>query len=231
MSLNTEIIEMLKQEGCDIVGFAALHSLPEEARKHYTCGIIMGLPFTKEAMQENREDLPQRYSGEHGPMNQKFTSLKKTVTDFLTDKGYDATSDTPASSVDSGTLRALLPQKTVATLAGIGWIGKCAMLVTDAVGSALRLTVVLTNAPLDCGTPITKSKCSPGCNICVDICPGKAPQGALWEVGVDRDSFFNAQNCRTAARARAKSLLDIEAAMCGLCVSSCPFTKKGLGYK
>lgn len=125
----------------------------------------------------------------------------------------------------------ILPQKIVATLSGIGWIGKCAMLVTHEVGSALRMTVVLTNAPLKCGTPVTKSMCDPNCTICVNICPGKASLGGLWEVGVDRDEFFNAHACYSAARSRAKTLLDIDETMCGLCISNCPFTKRGIGYE
>jgi len=231
MSLNNEIRELLKQEGCNIVGFADIRSLPEEARRNFNYGIVMALPFTKEAIMENRNGLPKRYSDEHGPMTQKLSDLKKIIADFIVNKGYEALSDTPASEIDNSTLRAPLSQKAVATLAGIGWIGKCAMLVTKEVGSALRLTVILTNAPLDCGTPITKSLCGPGCNSCVDICPGNASKGILWEVGIDRDDFFDAHACRAAARARAKSLLDIEATLCGLCIVNCPYTKRGLGYK
>jgi epoxyqueuosine reductase QueG len=126
--------------------------------------------------------------------------------------------------------RSILPHKTVATLAGIGWIGKCANLVTNEAGSALRFIVVLTNAPLDCGEPISKSFCPANCNICADVCPGNAPLGSLWEVGVDRNTFFDAHACSKAARARAKEKLGIDMAVCGLCISNCPFTQKGLGY-
>ena len=231
MNLNDEVIALLTQNGCNIVGFANLRCLPEESRAKFDCGILMALPFSKEAMLENNNGLPQRYYDEHEPMTQRLAELKKTVAEFLIGKGYDALTETPASVFNRETLRSLLPQKTVATLSGIGWIGKCAMLITDEVGSALRLTVVLTNAPLVCGTPITKSKCPPNCTICVDVCPGKAPLGSLWEVGIERDEFFNAHACHAAARARARELLGVDEARCGLCISACSFTKKGLGYK
>jgi len=232
MSLNSEIIEMLKHEGCEIIGFADIRSLSDDARQGYDYGILMALSFTKEAMQENKNGFPQRYSDEHEPMDNRFVKLKKLTADFLAVKGYDVLVNTPASIVDDDALRSMLPQKTLATLAGIGWIGKCALLVTNEFGSALRLTAVLTNAPIDCGTPVTKSKCDPKCTVCVDICPGKAPSGNLWETGVDRDSFFNAHACHDAARARAKALLNMDnEARCGLCISNCPFTKRGLGYE
>jgi epoxyqueuosine reductase QueG len=230
MFLNNEIIGLAKQENCDILGFADLRCLPNEARKNLDYGIIFALSFSKEALQENNNDLPKKYYDEHEPMNKSFKRLKNITSDFLIGKGYEAIINTPASIVNDETLRSLLPQKTVGTLSGIGWIGKNAMLITDEAGSAIRLTVVLTNAPLKCGTPITKSKCDPNCNICTDICPGKAPLGGLWEVGIDRNEFFNAHACRTTARARAKKLIGVETSICGLCISNCPFTKKGLGY-
>jgi len=232
--LNDEITALLKQNDCHIVGFADLRCLPKEARNSLDYGILLALPFSKEAMRENNNGQLQRYYDEHEPMTNRLKELKGLTADFLVGKGYVAVSDTPASVLNYETLRSGLPQKTVATLAGIGWIGKNAMLVTDEVGSALRLTVVLTNAPLECGTPITKSKCDPRCRICADICPGKAPlggMGGIWEVGVDRDEFFDAHACRDAARARAKRLLNIEETVCGLCISNCPFTKRGLDYE
>lgn len=231
MKLNDEIVSLLKQAGCGIVGFADLRCLSNEARANFDYGILMALPFSKEALLENNNGLPQKYYEEHEPMTRHLAQLRKITAEFLIGKGYDALMETPASVFSRETLRSLLPQKTVATLSGIGWIGKCAMLVTHEVGSALRLTVVLTSAPLDCGTPVTKSKCPTDCTICVDICPGKAPLGGLWEVGVDRDEFFNAHACYTAARNRAKELLGVDEARCGLCISNCPFTKNGLGYE
>jgi len=234
MRLNDELIALLKQEGCSIVGFADITCLPEEARLSFDRGILIALPFTREAMLENKNGLPRRYLAEHEPMTRQLQYLKKITVNFLKARGYEATGDTPASVIDYDALRSPLPQKTVATLAGVGWIGKNAMLVTEEAGSAVRVTVVLTDAPLDCGTPVTKSKCAPGCTACADICPGKAPLGGLWEAGLDRDSFFDAHACQAAARARARKrgeeLLYCGEAMCGLCVSNCPFTKRGLKY-
>ena len=228
-NLNHEIIELLNHAGCGIIGFADLRCLPETARLHFDRGILIALPFTKEAMRENKNGAPQRYCAEHAPMTRRLNELKERTARFLIERGYEALIDTPASVIDDNTLCSLLPQKTVATLAGIGWIGKCAMLVTNEAGSALRLTVVLTNAPLDCATPITESRCG-DCTACVDVCPGKAPLGGNWDVTTNRDDFFDAHACHRAARTRAKHFFGIDESLCGLCVSNCPYTKQGLGY-
>ena len=228
--LNSEIIALMKQENCDIVGFANLCCLPKETRQNFDYGILIALSYTAEAMQNNINGLPQKYYNEFTQINKRLRELTVITADFLIGKGYKALPKVQSMIMQDEDSRTVLPHKTVATLAGIGWIGKCATLVTNEVGSALRLSVVLTNAPLDCGKPIRKSMCDPNCVNCVNVCPGKAPIGGLWEVGVDRDTFFNAHTCRHAARARAKKLLDINETLCGLCISHCPFTKRGLGY-
>ena len=68
-----------------------------------------------------------------------------------------------------------LPHKTVATRAGLGWIGKCALLVTKQFGSAIRLTSVLTDVYICCDTALARSK-SIGiettiCGRCIAVCP------------------------------------------------------------
>ena len=230
--MNCEIIDLLNGEGCSIVGFADISSLSKESRQNFDRGIVIGLSLSKEAMKENKEGNPQKYHDEYLVINERLPELARMVENLLIKKGYKALAKPSTSVVQDDNKRTVLPHKTVATMAGLGWIGKCALLVTREVGSALRLIVVLTDAPLDCGIPITRSLCRPGCAICSDVCPGRAVQGrTLWEAGMDREVFFHADDCYTAARARARAELDVDATFCGLCMSNCPFTKHGLGYE
>jgi len=232
MGIGHEIAALLREEGCAIYGFADLRCLSEEVRQNFDTGIAIALSYTKEAMRDNLNGPSQKYYDEYNVINGRLPKIAAKAERLLVDRGYKALAR-PASSVVSPAedYRSVLPHKTVATLAGVGWIGKCATLVTDEVGSALRLIVVLTNAPLACGTPVTVSKCPPRCTACADVCPGKAPLGGMWAAGVDRAAFFDAHACQPAARARAKAMLGIDLTLCGLCIANCPFTKKGLGYE
>ena len=227
MDLNKEITSLLNEEGCDIVGFADLRSLPADVRDNYCFGISIGLVYSEKAIEDNRNERPQQYYSEYSGMVQRLPQLANLVSDFLTKKGY-ASLASPTPSVVSKDLRTALPHKTVATMSGLGWIGKCATLVTKEVGSALRLTAVLTDVPLNCGTPQTISKCPPNCMICAKACPAGAVSGDNWKAGLDRDFFFNAHACSASARARAKAMLNVDYAICGLCIAHCPYTKKGL---
>ena len=232
MSITNELSKLLQGEGCNIYGFADLRILPAEARDNYDYGILIGLSYTKEAMIENKNHQPQRYYDEMGAINKRLPQLAILIAEFLESQSYAAHAKTPEAVRQEKThvhFNTILPHKTVATLAGVGWIGKNAMLITKEAGSALRLVTVLTNAPLECGTPITKSKCPDGCMMCVNVCPGKAPKGSLWEVGMEREVFFDSEACYAAARKRCKETLNKDETICGLCMSNCPFTKAGLG--
>jgi len=214
MNLNKEIINLLKQEGCNIVGFADLLTIPEKQRKGFDFGIVMGATYTTEGLKEYLEGKSSKFGNDSGATFEALDRYKTTVMKFLKEKGYKASDKYSAMK---------LTHKTVATMAGLGWIGRCAILTTRELGPALRLEVVLTNARVQCGTPITKSQCPPDCTACVDICPANAIKGGLWELGVHRDEFFDVKACRKMYVSRG--------GLCGLCIAACPYTQKGFDYK
>ena len=230
MGITGEIRGFLQEQGCTIVGFANLCVLPIDVRRGHANGILLGLPYTTVAMAENRSGRPARYYAEYTAMNERLPVLAEQTAQLLASHGYKAEPNTQTTVSKAGDYRTVLPHKTVATLSGVGWIGKCATLVTKEIGAALRLNVVLTDAPVECGTPITESKCPEFCQICAKICPGGAPSGIPWKRGIDRNEFFDVHACFDAAQERARSLLQIEKTVCGLCIANCPFTREGLGY-
>jgi len=210
MNLNQEIIELLKHEGCNIVGFADLRALPEEMRKGLDVGIIMATTYAPEAVWDKLSDNQKQVIEESWAEGSPLERYNKAVKSFLRERKYKR--NTTYSTME-------LTYKMLATIAGIGWVGKCALLVSKELGPAVRFTAVLTNAPLECGTPITTSQCPPDCNLCADACPGNAVKGGLWERGVHRDEFFDVDACK---KRRSKCQ--------GVCVASCPYTQKGFGY-
>jgi epoxyqueuosine reductase QueG len=118
-----------------------------------------------------------------------------------------------------------MPHKTVAVNSGLGWIGKSALFITEEYGSVIRLTSVLTDAPLEYNKATIKSKCG-GCMICTQACPGKAISGRAWSPELDRDEFFDAVACRKAAREIAAKSIQKKITLCGKCIEVCPYTRK-----
>ena len=95
-------------------------------------------------------------------MNDLLGSLVRRGAELLEDRGHKAKPFAATKqAIDWNALTTRLPHKTVATRAGFGWIGKCALLVTKPFGSALRIATVLTDAPLPVGTAAVKNTRSP----------------------------------------------------------------------
>ena len=227
VSMSDRIRTALIEKGASIVAYADLSSIPEKYRKGYRYGIAIGVALAPEIVLGIKDGPTLAYYDEYKRVNSLLDELDEYAAELLRAKGFDALPKVRrVVKIDEETRWTELPHKTVATRAGIGWIGKCALLVTEAYGSAVRISSVLTNAALEVGVPINTSGCG-ACTACKNICPAGAVSGSHWEVHKDRDEFYNAFNCRKAAREKSGEI-GINESLCGICIRSCPWTKKYL---
>ncbi len=221
--------QMLTAHGAGIVACADLAPLPVEVRKGLPLGICIGVPLTPEIIAAIGKGPTPEYAAEYDRVNAHLNDLCDACAAFLADAGYQAVAIKATlhnDQLDFNTLTTALPHKTVAGLAGVGWIGKCALLVTKQFGSAVRYSTVLTDAPLPSGTPADESECG-DCDVCVAICPADAPTGRTWQPGMARDEFFDAHACCEAARRQTLDI-GVDGYICGRCIAACPHTRKYL---
>ncbi|MCL2885006.1 MAG: hypothetical protein FWF49_05940, partial [Oscillospiraceae bacterium] len=186
----------------------------------------------------------REYFDAYNRINEQLDALVTLGAEVLQQKGFTAVAQTRAQveQENLGVLAeaktqecrhtlshnswAALPHKTVATRAGLGWIGKCALLVTETYGSAVRLSSILTNAPLTCAQPVNASRCGV-CAACVTACPAAAVTGAGWSAGTLREALVDVAACRKTARQRALTGFGVETSLCGKCIEVCPYTRRG----
>jgi len=191
-------------------------------------GISIAVALEPEIIRKIIDGPDLEYFLEYKRANELLNLLGGKVSRFLEEEGYRAEWFSATNTdIDWDTLSTRLPHKTVATRAGLGWIGKCALLITPEYGSAVRITSVLTDAELPAGTPKIRSECG-DCHACVDICPGNAVTGVEWEAGMSRDLLYDPFKCREVAQRWQREREGITENICGMCIAACPWTQNNL---
>jgi epoxyqueuosine reductase QueG len=135
-------------------------------------------------------------------------------------------SDESLSAEYTRTLTPDFSHKMAATCAGLGWIGKTALLVTETFGPRLRLATVLLSEPLPrLAESVTESQCG-RCALCVEQCPAQAATGAAWRAGAPRETLLDAFKCRAFCRQLTARNLGRDESLCGLCLQICPVGRR-----
>lgn len=214
----------LKSKGADFIEFVDISQLPYKQNKGFQVAILIGILLSPTYLLEvsKTPDYVEKMKREMLTGEDEF-NLKELMTDRLADytAGYLLSIGNSAYSQSEKNISSTgfynktdkstpLPHKTIAGLAGMGWIGKHNLLVTPEYGSAFSMCTVLTNAPLE--TVLyghTSSKCG-DCEICVKGCQVKAIKGKTWSPGLPRDAIVDVSLCNT----------------CLKCMVLCPWTQK-----
>jgi len=226
MALTEELKDILLAGGADLADAGDLSGLPETVRCGLPVGVSIAVKYPKDVIRGISELPTQEYRNWYGALNERLDWLSAVGAEFLIKKGYRAVAQTRerVGGYDEG-CQTVLPHKTVATRAGIGWIGKSALLITKQYGSMVRLSSILTDAPLSVAEPVDHSLCG-GCTVCETACPAGAIHGILWDTRTTRDELFDYRKCREMALSRAEQGYGKRETLCGKCIEVCPYTRR-----
>lgn len=226
-ALSEELAGFIHSCGAAISGYCDLSAIENLPFPDLTTGIAMGISLNPEIVLMLKEGPNEEYSREYSRVNSRLAELSENVAGFLRDKGYRAEFIPPTRNVDSPDyLSAEFSHKTAATSAGLGWIGKNALFITKEFGPAVRIVTVFTDAPLATAEPAAKSYCGT-CDRCRELCPAGAIFGTNWSRGMSREELMDAIKCFNYARRMGKET-GSKHAICGTCISACPWTDKYL---
>lgn len=227
MSLTRELKQFLSDHGAKLIGIGCIGGAAE---CEFPVGVSVALPLPEHLVEDLQEASTEEYYHVYHSLNRQLNELVLLGEAFLKDKGYNAYAQTTDRVKIENDFRTALPHKTVAVRAGLGWIGKNGLLVTEKYGSAIRISSLLTNAPLECAEAVSKSRCGE-CNLCVKVCPAQALTGAAWEKGLERAAIVDVQKCFNKQIVIMKEKTGIEADLCGKCFAVCVYTKRYLQGK
>lgn len=230
MTLKADLVEFSKSLGVDLFGVADLSSANEfilaqggKIIAEYPQGISIGIRLVDGVVEELcRHEDPVAlygYAGMYNAVNSSLDRASLMIAKRIQEKGYKAYPVPSSQTTDRRKMEAAISHKLVANLAGLGWIGKNCLLITK-YGPRVRLTTILTDAPLEAGSP-TEGGCG-DCRSCVDACPAGAFTGVSFDSRDDRSVRFRASLCTDYTGKREKQF---GTGTCGLCVYACPIGK------
>jgi epoxyqueuosine reductase QueG len=220
-TLTHELGIFSRQRGADLFGIAGLvpardfiASGSDPFVAQFPRAISIGMQLCDGIVEQHTPDEPRRHSlywhHVYEVVSRALDFLAYDVARWVIEKGFKAFPVPASAPYNFDKLEGIFSHKLAAHLAGVGWIGKSCLLLTDRFGPRVRLVSVLTDAPLDAGTPFDRA-CGK-CHACVDTCPVKAFTGVEFRADEGREVRFDVFKCSEYRREHP----------CGLCVSSCP---------
>jgi epoxyqueuosine reductase QueG len=212
----------LQEWGASIVGVAHLEGFLPQRWNEFVYGVSIGARLSDSIVDELVVGPTKAYAYHYHAMNRFLDNLALRTMNLLQEGGYRAFPIPTSQTVNLKLHEGHLSHKMVATRAGVGWIGKSALLVTPELGPRLRLTSVLTNAPLKVGNPVVESSCG-SCQECVKACPVEAIRGETWSQKSDRADLLDVDRC---AMKIDGGKIEVGAPVCGVCMQVCPKGKK-----
>lgn len=227
MDLRPELERLCPPEQY-LMGVADLRGCLSDELSAFGYGLSIARRLDKAVLDGITKGPTRAYFNLYHAVNEELNGKTEAIHQLLTQRGIlsrpvKATvyeEEMPAAFDQN--LRYILSHKMVAVRAGMGWIGKTDLFVTERFGPRFRLASVLTAQPVfQPGAPITHSRCG-GCSVCVDACPAHAATGELWDVTKDRDVFYDAHRCRAYCREITFKNLGEQISICGICMASCP---------
>ena len=222
MSEPENLKNYLMKIGASKVGFADVDGLAKQFID-LPNGISLVLKLPKETIQlVKNEEYEEYWKSFHRAIGQ-LTKISHKGERYIKSLRYDAFALTmKRNECDMEKLLSILPYKTIATKAGLGWIGRSALFVTPEYGSAVALSAILTDMPLEHGTPITDSECD-DCTNCQEACPVGAINPQKWNDRLNREDIIDIETCGEYIIEQYKAGLG-----CTKCMSECKLTQEYL---
>ncbi len=232
MTLEEQIRGLLPDDSEYITGFANLTGMLEDTYEAHHFAISIGKKLSDGIIDSIITGPTLEYYNLYKKTNKLLSNMIQRVSAFLESCHISNIPIEPTIDEEDledeyyKTLRTDFSHKMAATRAGIGWIGKTDLLVTEKFGPRLRLATILIDRPVGLtATPINESRCG-NCALCVEKCPAGAASGRAWSIDVDRDVFYNPFKCREKCLELSWNNFQKRVSICGICISVCPIGKR-----
>ncbi|NDV64894.1 4Fe-4S dicluster domain-containing protein [Bacteroides sp. 224] len=222
MNLNETITNELKQHEIEFIHFVDISGLVEKQNRGFSSAILFGVKCSPEYLKrvsDNPNYVPDMVArnyfddDEHYAHEMDMYRISDLLADFIEKNGYSAYSLSDDNQITTNNFegnKSMLPLKTLATHAGLGWIGRNNLLVNKEYGCCQTWGGVLTDMPLNTVLNSLPAVQCGNCQICLDVCEPKALKGTVWQSGIEREKIIDVDKCTT----------------CLKCMVHCPWTQR-----
>jgi epoxyqueuosine reductase len=233
--LKDNLRELAANSGACLVGFADIGIVPRDVRDGFPRAIAIAKSHDTRVIDAICDGPTAEYAEAYCRLNAEINKLTRDIADYLNGMGFSAkplpatterTIDEVNKERNSELLEkamVVLPHKTIATLAGLGWIGRTDLLINEKYGPRIRLGSILTDAPFDCDAPVTESRCGQ-CIECVAACPVDAGRPGNWRRNGENDARYDVVSCDEFTR-KISAERGFKHHLCGICIAACPIGK------
>jgi epoxyqueuosine reductase QueG len=218
--MKEQIRELIKSLGADVCGFAHIERLDNAPKGFHPTDIFMdcksvisfGIALPKGLAKVSPRLIYGYYNTFCRPETDRiaFRTAKRLEEDYHC-IAVPMPCDSPYEYWDSENMegRGLLSMKHIAVAAGLGTIGKNALLLNKRYGNMLTLGAILTDLELT-SDPLSESICMEKCRKCIAGCPVDAIENGI----------VNQKLCRTHTYGKTKRGFDT--VDCNRCRTVCP---------
>lgn len=182
--LNGIISDELKQHGIEFIYFVDISGLPQRQNRGFPSAVLFGVKCSPEYLKrvsDNPNHVPDMIArnyfddDEHYCHEMEMYCISDLLAEFITQNGYKAYSLSDDNQIATGNFdgtsgKTMLPLKTLAVNAGLGWIGKNNLLINKKYGCCQTWGSILTDAPMDTVLSDPSAVQCGSCRTCLDIC-------------------------------------------------------------
>lgn len=221
MEFQNKLKDYLIEQGATDVGFCKIDD-GDFGECRYAVSICVRLSET--IIDEINGEPTHTYFNHYRTVNAYIDQLLLKCGIYLQRNGYKYITVAASQSInkDGWNYNGRYSHKKVATMSGLGTIGKSSMFLHKDYGAKVRLGTVFTDCPFDVSNIVPVSVCG-DCTLCVDACPSGAIKGTEWKIGNTREDMFDPEKCSKYMKEHFKHIG--RGAVCGVCMSVCPYSK------
>jgi epoxyqueuosine reductase QueG len=200
----------------------------DETGNGFPLAISWVIPMSPQIMSSIQTGPNQAYADEYARVNKLINELSEALAAEIKRRGHRSKPLAASDRTDTINTKGDFPQKTAATRAGLGWIGRHCQLVTREFGPWVRIGTVFTEMELPCAAPIERNFCG-NCTRCVEACPAKALKGNVWNPQTPREELLDVAACDQWKKEHYFHYH--KGHNCGICAAVCPHGLKVLKGK